>query len=85
MSLRSFGGVGIFLGFDPTTKFLTVDHPVPGTPAYEAGIIAGDLIVKVGDQSTEGMPVPDAQKLITGEPGTKVTLTTRRAGRNPRC
>jgi carboxyl-terminal processing protease len=79
----SYGGVGIVLTIDPATKFLKVDHMMPGTPSYEAGIIAGDLIVKVGDKSTEGITVPDARKLITGEPDTKVTLTIRRAGRNP--
>jgi carboxyl-terminal processing protease len=79
----SFGGVGISLALDPTTKFLTVDHPMPGTPAYEAGIVAGDLIVKVGDRSTEGITVSEARKVITGEPGTKVVLTIRRTGRNP--
>ena len=79
----SYGGVGIMLGIDPKTKFLMVDHPLPGTPAYEAGIIADDLIVKVGDTSTEGLTVPDARKLIAGEPNTQVTLTIRRASRNP--
>jgi carboxyl-terminal processing protease len=81
----SFGGVGIALSFtpDPATKLLKIDHPMPGTPAYDAGIIADDIIVRVGDKSTEGMNVPDARKLITGEPGTKVTLTIRRAGRTP--
>ena len=79
----SFGGVGIVLTLDATSKFLKVDHPTPGTPAYDAGIVAGDLIVKVGDASTEGTTVPDSRKLITGEPGTKVTLTIRRAGRTP--
>ena len=79
----SFGGVGIVLTIDPATKFLKVDHPMPGTPAYEAGLIADDLIVKVGDKSTEGVTVPEARKLITGEPGTTVTVTVRRAGREP--
>jgi carboxyl-terminal processing protease len=79
----SFGGVGIILTIDPATKFLKVGHPIPETPAYDAGIIAGDLIVKVGDKSTEGITVTDAAKIIKGEPGTKVTLTIRRAGRNP--
>ena len=79
----SFGGVGILLTLDPPTKFLKVNHPTPGTPAYEAGIIADDLIVKIGDTSTEGTTIPDARKLIVGEPGTQVKLTVRRAGRNP--
>ncbi|MBY0458036.1 MAG: S41 family peptidase, partial [Gemmataceae bacterium] len=79
----SFGGVGILLTLDPPTKFLKVRHPMPGTPAYDAGILADDLIVKIGDKSTEGLTVDDARKLILGEPGTTVTITTRRAGRNP--
>jgi carboxyl-terminal processing protease len=79
----SFGGVGIQLDIDRDTKFLKVGHPMPGTPAYEAGILAGDLIVKAGDKSTEGLSIPEARKLIAGEPGTKVVLTIRRAGRNP--
>lgn len=79
----SFGGIGILLSNDPSTKGLTVDHPIPGTPAYDAGIIAGDAIVKVDGTSIENMAVPEAQKLITGQPGTKVALTTRRANRNP--
>ncbi len=86
----SFGGVGIILAIDPTTKFLKVDHPMPGTPAYAAGIIADDLIVKIEDLSTDQLKgdtpqkkVEEAGKLIKGKPGTKVTLTIRRAGRNP--
>ena len=79
----SFGGIGILLAIDPATKFLKVDHPMPGTPAYEAGLLAGDLIVKVGGTSTQNNTIPEARKLIAGEPGTPVTLTIRRAGRNP--
>src|SRR5262245_18748626 len=79
-SQGSFGGVGILLEIDPKTKFLMVEHPVPGTPAYEAGLIANDLIVAVDGTSTEGLTVPKASERIKGEPGTKVTLTIRRAG-----
>lgn len=79
----SFGGVGITLGVDPKTKLLKVEHPMPGTPAYNAGIIANDLITKVENRSTEGMKVEEARKLITGELGTVVTLTIRREGHNP--
>lgn len=79
----SFGGVGIKLGKDTDTEFLKIDHPMPGTPAYDAGIIANDLIIKVGDKSTKGLKVDEASKDIKGEPGTKVTLTIRREGRNP--
>jgi carboxyl-terminal processing protease len=79
----SYGGVGIVLTIDPATKFLKVESLFPGSPAYDAGIVANDLIVKVGDKSTEGLTVQEARKLIAGEPGTSAALTIRRAGRNP--
>ena len=87
----SFGGVGITLGIDPKTKLLKVEHPMPGTPAYDAGLIAGDLIVKIGgepvqpvsDTFTDLDAITDAKKRITGEVKTKVRLTIRREGRVP--
>jgi len=79
----SFGGVGITLAIDPKTNLLKVDHPMPGTPAYEAGVVAGDLITRVGDKPTEGMKIDEARRLITGELKTVVTLTVRRDGHVP--
>lgn len=80
----SFGGIGITLGgFDPDTKMLRVGFPMPGTPAYDAGVVAGDLIVKIDDTDTAGMTGEEARKKIVGEPGSKVTLTIRREGHNP--
>jgi carboxyl-terminal processing protease len=77
----SFGGVGITLGYDAKTKLLKVEYPMPGTPAYNAGLVAGDLIVKVEDASTEGMKVDEARKRITGPVNSPVTLTVRRDGK----
>jgi carboxyl-terminal processing protease len=79
----SGGGVGITLATDPQTKLLKIDHPMPGTPAYDAGVVANDLIVRVGDTPTDNMTTADAAKLIKGPVGTPVTLTIRRAGRTP--
>lgn len=70
-----FGGVGMMLAIDPKTSLLKVESPMPGTPAYDAGIQANDLIMKVGDKSTENMRIDEARKLIMGPPGTPVTLT----------
>ncbi len=70
-----FGGIGIQISTDRQSGVLTVVSPLPGTPAYEAGILAGDLIVKVDGKSTESMQVNEAVDLIQGEPGQKVTLT----------
>jgi carboxyl-terminal processing protease len=79
----SFGGVGIVFQIDPATKLPRVGSLMPGTPAYDAGVVAGDLIVKVNDADIEKMASDDVRGLITGESGTKVTLTLRRAGHNP--
>jgi carboxyl-terminal processing protease len=76
-----FGGVGIKVGIDPTNRgMLTVDSPLPGTPAYEAGILAGDVIVKIDGKPTDGMRMPEAVDLIQGEPGQKIVLTVLHEG-----
>jgi carboxyl-terminal processing protease len=79
----SFGGVGIVFHVDQQTKVPKVASLMPGTPAYEAGVIAGDLIVKVNDTKTENLPTDELRKNITGESGSTVTLTLRREGHNP--
>jgi len=71
-------GVGIQLAKDEETNELIVISPIEDTPAFEMGIIAKDIIKKIDGQSTEGMDVHDAVKLIRGKPGTVVTLTIQR-------
>ena len=72
----SFEGVGMELGIKG--KVLTVVAPIEGTPAYKAGIKAGDKILKIDDKTTEGMQVEEAVSLIRGKKGTQVTLTITR-------
>ncbi|WP_157369784.1 S41 family peptidase [Zavarzinella formosa] len=76
----NFGGVGINLGVDPKTGLLMVISPMVGTPAHEAGILAGDVITKIQDQATDTMKMADAIKLIQGEPGTTLTMTVFHEG-----
>ena len=76
----SFGGIGIQITVSPQTRRLTVVSPIVGTPAYRAGIKAGDQIVKINGEPTEGMTVTDAVDRIQGPPGTKVVLTIRHHG-----
>jgi carboxyl-terminal processing protease len=71
-------GVGIQLAKDEETKELVVISPIEETPAFKAGILARDVIVKIDGKTTQGMEVDDAVKLIRGKPGTSVTLTIRR-------
>jgi carboxyl-terminal processing protease len=79
-SKGKFGGVGIQVGLDRTTGFLQVTSPMVGTPAYEAGILAGDLIVKVDGKPLESMHYNETIGMIQGEPGTPVTLTVLHDG-----
>ena len=51
---QEFGGVGMYVGLDPDTKTLMVLAPMPNTPAYEAGLRVGDLIVSIAGEPTEG-------------------------------
>ncbi|MBN2473720.1 MAG: S41 family peptidase [Pirellulales bacterium] len=77
---QQFGGVGMEVRLDPQTKELTVTCPLVGTPAYEAGILAGDKIRRIDDKSTQGMTLRDAVAVMRGEPGSPVTLTVLHEG-----
>lgn len=76
----NFGGVGIHMGIDPRTGMLMVISPMVGTPAYDAGILAGDIIVKIDDKPTDNMRQSDAVQLIQGEPGTPISFTVVHEG-----
>lgn len=73
-------GVGIQIAKDEETDQLVVISPIEDTPAFEAGILAQDIIVEIDGKDTTGMDVNDAVKLIRGERGTKVQLTIERNG-----
>jgi carboxyl-terminal processing protease len=73
-----FEGVGIQLGYKDSQ--LAVVAPLKGTPAWAAGVKAGDLILKIDDKETAGITLPEAVKLIRGPKGTKVKLTLLHEG-----
>lgn len=77
-----FGGIGAYLSIHPQLQILMIDSPMVGTPAFEAGLQSGDLIMKIDGTSTENLRVDDARGLIKGDPGTKVGLTVVRIGTN---
>lgn len=74
----SFGGLGIEI----TVKdgYLTVISPIEDTPAFRAGIKAGDQILKIEDKLTKDMSIIDAVKRMRGPKGTKITITIMREG-----
>jgi carboxyl-terminal processing protease len=75
-----FGGIGIQVGVDEENGRLKVIAPMVGTPAYEAGILAGDLILEIDGQSAEGMSTDKAAEFLTGRPGTPVKLSVLHEG-----
>lgn len=76
----SFEGVGIQLGFKNGN--LAVIAPLSGMPAERAGVKAGDLILKIEDQETTGMTLPEAVRLIRGPKETTIKLTLLHEGEN---
>ncbi len=81
---QEFGGVGIQVHFDRESRQLVVMTPLPGSPAYKAGVRAGDTIEVV-----EGKPVADfesgkeletAVSLLKGKPGEEVSIGVRHTG-----
>ncbi len=86
-STGAFGGVGLVISkqrlFDSHGKAIEntpveVVSPIEGTPAYKAGMNAGDLIVKVEGESTLEMTLDDVVKRLRGTPGSSVKITVRR-------
>ncbi len=74
-----FAGVGIEISWDEQNG-LRVVTPLMDTPAYDAGLMPGDRIIKIEDRSAERMDLEEASKLIRGAPGTEVRLTIAREG-----
>ena len=73
-----FGGLGIVVGMKKGV--LTIISPIEDTPAYRAGVKAGDIILKIDKKSTLGMTIDEAVNLMRGKPGTKIKLTLVRKG-----
>lgn len=75
-----FGGLGITVGMRDGA--LTVISPIDDTPAYDAGVKAGDIILKIDDKSTLNMTLDEAVSLMRGKPKTDIVLTIVRKGEN---
>ncbi|MGB7749744.1 MAG: S41 family peptidase [Verrucomicrobiia bacterium] len=71
-----FGGLGLMVTM--RDGYVTVVTPMEDTPGFRAGILSGDRIIKIDGQSAEKMSLPEAVKLLRGEPGTQVTVTIQR-------
>lgn len=73
-----FGGLGIEVGMED--GFVKVVSPIDDTPAQRAGMLSGDLIIRLDDKPVKGLALNDAVKLMRGKPGSDIVLTVVREG-----
>ncbi len=73
-----FGGLGIEVGMED--GFVRVIAPIDDTPAQRAGVMAGDMIVRLNDTPVKGLTLKEAVDIMRGKPGSDITLTIVREG-----
>ncbi len=76
-----FGGLGIEITMEE--GFVKVISPIEDSPAYEAGILAGDFIIQIDDTPVFGLTLNEAVDLMRGEKGQPITITVSRDGTEP--
>ena len=76
-----FGGLGIEITMEE--GFVKVISPIEDSPAYEAGILAGDFIIQIDDTPVFGLTLNEAVDLMRGEKGQAITITVSRDGTEP--
>jgi carboxyl-terminal processing protease len=75
---NQFGGIGIQITMDENQ--LKILSPLVGTPGYKAGLLAGDRITKIGDESTANLSLDEAVHKLKGDAGTSIKLTVIHPG-----
>ena len=73
-----FGGLGIEITMEE--GFVKVISPIEDTPAYKAGVLAGDFIIQIDDAPVFGLTLSEAVDLMRGEKGEPITITISREG-----
>ena len=68
-----FGGLGIVIG--QREGALTIISPIDDTPAFKAGVEAGDIIIKINDEASINMSLSDAIAIMRGKVGTPISIT----------
>lgn len=76
----SYVGIGLYMTIDTEKNVITVIKPIENSPAEKAGILAGDIILKIDGEEYSGEEIDQVSKKIRGEAGTKVTLEILRNG-----
>jgi carboxyl-terminal processing protease len=77
---QEFSGIGITVHKDEPSDRLIVMSPLPGTPAFRAGVRAGDMIMEIDGKTTKGISIDKAIHLLKGKPGGAVKIGVRHTG-----
>lgn len=77
----SFVGIGVYIGINPEDNNITIISPIEGSPAYEAGIKAGDVVLSVDGQSVDPTKLDEVTKKIKGKENTYVKLKVKRGNK----
>jgi carboxyl-terminal processing protease len=81
---QEFGGIGIQVRWDPEKREIEVTAPLPGSPAYEAGIHAGDRLVEIEGKAVTEFPMDrelaTAVQMLKGDAGVDVTIGVKHVG-----
>lgn len=77
-TLGHYVGIGVYIANDTENNRIVIISPMEGSPAQEAGIAAGDILLKVNDIEYTGEQIDTAAEVMKGEPGTTVKLEIKR-------
>lgn len=73
----SFSGIGAEVTIDPVVRRLKIVTPLEDSPAWNAGVLAGDIVLEIDGEDTEDMPLNVAVDKLIGKEGTQVTIKVR--------
>ena len=76
--MGNYVGIGIYMSVYKDTDEIVILSPIEGSPAEEAGILPGDIILKVNGIEYDGEHLDEASAAIKGEEGTKVKIEIKR-------
>lgn len=77
----SFVGIGVYIGINPEDNNITIISPIEGSPAYDEGIRAGDVVLSVDGKPVDPNKLDEVTKKIKGKENTYVKLKVKRGNK----
>ncbi len=82
MSTGQYAGIGSLIRWSKRLNRTVISQPYEGTPSYEAGLKAGDVLQSIDGVDVEGKPTSEVSTMLRGDAGTNVEVTVQRPGQN---